>query len=173
MRLKPCLLAIALLAVDAHAVEHVFPTEIYVGDCVSPRILASRTAIQERQDREHCVEQNLGHPEPMRDCLDYLRDRSDIAFFWDHCGSPDGPFQIGLNGRTVDLTKVVQTTSREIWVAGVYEAPGLRVKIAPGRLLRRSTMSLEEGGDVEYEVFLTVTHDGVADRIRGMFWYGH
>jgi hypothetical protein len=158
----------------AIAADSLVPTDLrYVGDCVSPRILAPTNGVQSRMDRDYCVSGNLGNPEKIQNCLRNVASRKEVTFFWDTCGSEEGPFQISLGGKEYTLRKVKRLDARNVPVAGIYEAQGLRVVIEPGRLLRRSQLSLEDGGDEEYAVLVTAQQGSSVNRIHGVFWHGH
>lgn len=167
---------IALLLVPgifpAHAAESLLPTDIHaLGDCVTPRITAPTHALQARIDRAYCTDNNAGDADNLQRCLRNTATRSEVTFFHDSCGSDTGPFVISLGGNEYTLAKT-GTTEGSVPVAGTYEGSGLRVTIEPGRRLRRSDISIDEGGDEEYEVLVIVEKGAATQRIRGVFWRG-
>lgn len=167
------LIALWASSVPATAGEALRPTDLrYVADCVSPHILAAPSAAQSRIDREYCVNGNLGHSEKIQNCLRNVAPRKEVTFFWDTCGSANGQFQISLGGMEYTLKRIKRLESSKVPVAGIYEASGLRVTIELGRLLRRSRLSLQDGGFEEYEVFVTPKQGSSINRIRGVFWHG-
>lgn len=166
-------LLFALGIAPALGAERLFPTDIQsLGDCVTPRITAPTNPLQARIDKAYCTENNAGDDENLQRCLDNTAARSEVTFFHDSCGSDTGPFVMSLGGIEYTLRKRESARGR-VPVAGAYEGDGLQVTIAAGRLLRRSELSIEEGGDEEHEVFVTVRKDGSSHRIRGVFRHGH
>lgn len=174
---SPLLLGLlGLFAGPLSASERYLPTELaYVGDCVSPRILAEPNPAREAQIRTSCAMANVDKPTEAQACIAHRLSQKEFPFFWDHCGSPDGPFQISINGSEFDLKRISKIRS-PIPVTGTYRVNHLKIRIEPGRLLKREYDPDGQGkpeiSGEEYEVAISINDGKTGSKFRGVYWWG-
>jgi hypothetical protein len=166
-----------LVLLNANADEKLWPTELYTGECVSDRLLASRNEFVEKIDYKYCNDRNVGKPDKIQNCLNNSQAHKKISFFTDRCGSVENTYFISLNGIEHKVKRVTPLAKKQLYLTGNFEGEGLKIKITQGRLIRKiyeegSKRTEDDVVDAEYEVMVVVTKDNQVEKIKGTLLYG-
>jgi hypothetical protein len=164
---------IALSATSASAADPIVLTSTPVGDCVSARISAKKTAQHLHYDRLYCSVNK--QKAAFENCMRNASYTEQVDFFTDRCGSESEEdievAFVGINGMTHRVSRARPAEASVVGFQGAYNGEDLEVRVTPRKILSREY----DGSDligISASVDVHIRYRGQSAKFRGVYSHG-